>query len=75
MNPIRELSDQLQDLVETELNDGEAVLWAGQPRPGRAVIKSLPIVWPSICLDWVRNVQFAILDDEESKGYCVCSHR
>jgi hypothetical protein len=43
MNINRNLPYELRQMVETELNDNENLLWAGQPKPGRMAIKSLPI--------------------------------
>lgn len=43
MNTPRNLTHELRQMVETELNKNESSLWAGQPRPGRMAVKAIPI--------------------------------
>jgi hypothetical protein len=53
-----ELNPNLQHLIKSELDSGERVEWHAQPRPGRFVLMSLPIVlfgipWTLFSLIWM----------------------
>ena len=50
----------LQEIISSEIERGEKVLWAGQPDPARFARKSLPIVifgipWTAFALFWVAG--------------------
>jgi hypothetical protein len=52
------LPPELEDRVRAELRPGEMLLWVGQPRPGRFLLLTLPIVlfgipWTAFSVFWM----------------------
>lgn len=59
------LPDELDARVRSELEDGEQLLWVGQPRPGRFARMSLPIVlfgivWTAFSLFWITVASWMV---------------
>lgn len=57
-SPAARLPDELRDMVERELREGEKLLWVGQPARGRFIVESLPaflfaIPWTAFAVFWI----------------------
>lgn len=60
------LPDDLDARVRSELENGEQLLWVGQPRPGRFVRQTLPVVlfgipWTAFALLWTGMATWGAL--------------
>jgi hypothetical protein len=52
------LPDELENRVQSELRSGERLVWTGQPKPGRFMRGSIPIVlfgipWTAFSIFWI----------------------
>lgn len=57
MATLQELAPEARTRLERELEPGEKVFWAGQPRPGRHALRALPIAlfgvpWTAFAVFW-----------------------
>lgn len=60
------LPDELDARVRSELDEGEQLLWVGQPRPDRFARMSLPLVlfgglWTAFSLFWIAVASWIVL--------------
>lgn len=60
------LPDELDARVRSELEDGEQLLWVGQPRPGRFARMGLPMVlfgipWTAFSFFWIAVASWMVL--------------
>ena len=74
MNTTHNLPYELRQMVDNELNDGESTMWAGQPKPSKLALKSLPIVlfaipWTAFAVFWICGASGFKMPDFSKGGF------
>lgn len=67
------LPPELEELVRSELRPGEMLLWVGQPRPGRFLLLTIPIVlfgipWTAFSVFWMVMASGMVLGGQPGGG-------
>jgi hypothetical protein len=68
-----ELSEELTARVNSELQQGERLVWLGQPRPGRLMWSSIPVVlfgipWTAFSLFWMGAASGVLFEGGTHEG-------
>ncbi len=70
---LEDISYELREVVNAELDPGETLQWVAQPRPGRMLLKSLPIVlfgipWTAFAIFWTWGAAGGVSEAQDNGG-------